>query len=329
MLCSDDGVPHHHIQAFVNSLAPRRIVQHRFPGGERVKTRRWKEDLEDWAIEHGIGADAAVIAFGGGAVLDLVGFFAATYARGIVLLVVPSTLLSMADGAFGGKWAVNAHGMKNMIGTVYHPHAVLINPELLTSLPSRQIRAGLAEAAKHALLDSRGSVERLFASWDRCLRYDLSALETTIAGSLAVKRRFCSGSSHRRHLLNLGHTVAHALEALEGPELLHGEAVAIGMSVEAQLGRARGVVSQTVVEVAQEIVERVISRPVLKKSWNILEWKACLAHDKKNVNGQPHAVWMRDVGVPYVFEDRLTVGLESSEIDDAFDLVRTVTGMDE
>jgi 3-dehydroquinate synthase len=227
----------------------------------------------------------------------------------------------MADASFGGKCGVNAKGIKNVVGTMYHPRAILINVEFLQSLPSHQIASGLAEIAKHALLDSKYFVKEFFSSWDACLNGDLPCLEKVIAHSVAVKARFCSMGKEYRHFLNLGHTVAHALEGLEGPKLSHGVAVAIGLLVEAMVGLKRGVVSQEVVDVTRKIAACVLPSRPLAGGWDLDAWKRILVLDKKNVLGQPHVVWIRTIGELYTLNGSAAIPLEMAEVEYAYGLL--------
>ena len=325
MICFDRGIPRVEIDAFQKRLGIPNHLMHELPGGEEGKTREMKGSLEDWALRSHIGADSSVIAVGGGATLDLVGFFASTYGRGLPLFFIPSTLLAMADACFGGKCGVNVDGYKNMIGTIYHPHSILIQPSLLRSLPQHQMAMGLAEMGKHALLDSSEHLSCLLTAWKSCLSHDLPLLEQLIVQSLGVKER-CIATASNRHLLNLGHTFAHALEALEGPRLSHGAAVSIGLYVEAFIGFQRGVVSQEVVDGTSEILCRVVSDRPFIEEWDCEALKRALAKDKKNIDGQPHVVWLQKIGQPYTLSGKYTIPLESSEIDDAYVLLRRFRG---
>ncbi len=324
LLCLDQGVPLLDLQRLKDSLQLHTAFEYGVLGGERVKTREAKAALEDWSLSKNLGADTCVIGVGGGATLDLVAFFAATYARGLPLVLVPSTLLAMADASFGGKCGVNVQGIKNMVGTIYHPQEIIINVDLLHTLSSQQMASGMTEIAKHALLDSHQFVEQLFSSWDACLHHDSSCLEQVIAQSLAVKARLCAHSKDTRHFLNAGHTVAHALEALEGPRLPHGIAVAVGLYVEAMVGMRREVVAKDVVDAARDIFLRVVPDHPLSGGWDLGDWKQILAHDKKNVGGRPSVAWIQTIGKPYILNGQSTVPLEWVEVEHAYDLLRSL-----
>ncbi len=216
------------------------------PAGETQKTLATVEAVYDELITRRAERGAAIIALGGGVVGDLAGFTAATYLRGVPLIQVPTTLLAQVDAAIGGKTGVNHPRAKNMIGAFYQPLRVVIDPAVLLTLSDRLFREGLGEVAKYgAILDAD-----LFALLeDRAadlLRRDPALLCEVIGRCAQIKARIVSEDEREggeRILLNYGHTIGHALEALTGySALLHGEAVWLGMAVEAQVARAMGVV---------------------------------------------------------------------------------------
>ncbi len=213
------------------------------PSGEAQKTRaRWTE-LTDRMIDRGVARDAAVVALGGGVIGDLAGFVAATYMRGLPVVQVPTTLLAMVDASVGGKCAVDTPGGKNLVGVIRQPRLVACDPLVLGSLPPEAYRAGLAEAVKHGAIADRDYFESIRDHADALLGRDPTALAELIAGSVQIKAGVVSADPEEtgaRQALNFGHTVAHALETLSGYRLAHGDAVAIGMGIEAELGEAAG-----------------------------------------------------------------------------------------
>jgi 3-dehydroquinate synthase len=222
------------------------------PPGEREKTRaRWAE-LTDAMLAAGCGRDAGVVALGGGVVGDLGGFVAATYMRGIPIVQVPTTLLAMIDASVGGKTGVDTPAGKNLVGAFHDPAAVVADPEVLGTLPERELRAGLAEAIKHGIVADAQYLERTLADLPAITGTGPSALgprrgpvlERLIARSVEIKAdvvRRDARESGVRKVLNFGHTVGHAVETLSGWTLLHGEAVAIGMVAESALAERIGV----------------------------------------------------------------------------------------
>jgi 3-dehydroquinate synthase len=215
-----------------------------FPAGEWNKSRDSWADLSDALLAARFGRDAAVIAFGGGVAGDLAGFVAATYLRGVPWVQVPTTLLAMIDASVGGKTGVDVPAGKNLVGAFHQPKLVLEDIALLGTLPRVQVAAGAAEAVKHAVIADAGYGAQLQSDAAAILARDLAALERAVARSVAIKAGVVARDEKEaglRQVLNFGHTVAHAVEAHTGYELLHGEAVAIGMSVEASLAETLGI----------------------------------------------------------------------------------------
>lgn len=220
---------------------PARLIT--FPAGEWNKTRETWSSLTDELLEGGIGRDGAVVAVGGGVVGDVAGFVAATVLRGIPYAQVPTTILAMIDSAIGGKTGVDTTHGKNLVGAFHQPRIVIADVDTLTTLPPVHRAAGMAEAIKHGLIADAPYLEFLVNERDRILEADPSVLLETVRRSMEIKASVVSGDERergRRAILNFGHTVGHAIEAVCRYEVLHGEAVAIGMTVEATLGEHLG-----------------------------------------------------------------------------------------
>jgi 3-dehydroquinate synthase len=215
-----------------------------FTAGEARKTRETWGLVTDAMLEAGCGRDTGVVAFGGGVPGDLGGFVAATYMRGLPLVQVPTTLLAMIDASVGGKTGVDTAAGKNLVGAFHQPRCVVADPELLQSLPEAHLRAGAAEAVKHAAIADAGYLDWIEANADRLLAADPQGLCELVVRSVEIKAEIVARDAREagpRKLLNFGHTIGHAIEALSGYALLHGEAVAIGMVEEARLGERLGV----------------------------------------------------------------------------------------
>ncbi len=214
-----------------------------FPAGEWNKVRETWGAVCDQLVDAGIGRDGAIVALGGGVAGDLAGFAAATLHRGIPYVQVPTTVLAMVDAAVGGKVGLDLPAGKNLVGAFHPPRLVLADIETLTTLPRNQIAAGCAEAIKHGVVadaEYAGAVGHAAAA---CLARSPAALEPLVERSIRIKAEIVAADtleSGRRQILNFGHTVGHALEACGGFSLLHGEAIAIGMAVEASLAEAAG-----------------------------------------------------------------------------------------
>lgn len=230
----------------------------RFPAGEWNKSRPIWGDLCDRILRAGFGRDSAVIALGGGVTGDLAGFVAATYMRGIPIVQVPTTLLAMLDSSVGGKTGLDTSVGKNLIGAFHQPAAVLIDPQTLTTLPAPQLAAGLAEAVKHGLILDESYFDEVAAGLSAVFERETRLLARLIARSVELKAGVVSRDDREkgyRAVLNFGHTVAHAQEALSGYGWLHGEAVAAGMVAEARIGEAVGVTAEGVAERVRSVLE--------------------------------------------------------------------------
>jgi 3-dehydroquinate synthase len=202
-------------------------------------------------LENGLDRKSTVIALGGGVVSDMAGFAAATYMRGINWICVPTTLLSMVDASVGGKTGFDLPEGKNLIGAFYPPKLVLADPSLLLTLSERELRSGMAEAVKHGII----SDPELFAICNRGMDWVKDNLEEVVKRAIAVKIKVIEEDPYEKGIraaLNLGHTVGHAVELVSRFELRHGEAIAIGMAVEAAYAARVGLSTQGLVDAVQD-----------------------------------------------------------------------------
>jgi len=230
-----------------------------FPAGEWNKVRDTWADLCDRMIAAGIGRDAAVVALGGGVAGDLGGFVAATLYRGIPYVQVPTTVLAMVDASVGGKTGIDLPAGKNLVGAFHAPRFVLADIDTLSTLPRNQIASGCAEAIKHGVVADAAYADEVGHGAAACLARAPEALGPIVERSIRIKRAVVAADERehgRRQILNFGHTVAHAVEARSGYALLHGEAVAIGMVVEATLAETLGVARAGTRRRVLELVER-------------------------------------------------------------------------
>jgi len=204
-----------------------------FPPGETNKRFEHVEALAERMVEAGADRSSALIAFGGGIVNDTGGFLASIFMRGIPVIQIPTTLLAQVDAAVGGKTGVNLRCGKNLIGTFHQPRAVLIDPEVLDTLPEREYRAGLFEVIKHGVIASPGLFEMMDRRRADVFAHHPDVIDRMVSESVRIKAEVVSADekeSDLRRILNFGHTIGHALEAETGySRLLHGEAVGFGM----------------------------------------------------------------------------------------------------
>ncbi len=224
--------------------APRRIELFVVPAGEASKSRREWGLLTDAMIARGLGRDTLVVALGGGVIGDLAGFVAATYARGVPVVQVPTSLLAMVDSSVGGKTGVDTPAGKNLVGAFHWPALVVVDPSLLATLPVQHWRSGFAEILKHGAIASEAHFRSAATLAPSLPNVDASALEALIAESIRIKVGIVARDETERgprRSLNAGHTLAHAFERASRFEIAHGEAVSMGLVLEAALGERLGV----------------------------------------------------------------------------------------
>lgn len=252
LIVTDENVAKFHLAKIesifrASGCEPKSIV---IPAGEAHKNLETVSYLWKSFLEHGLDRKSTVIALGGGVIGDMGGFAASTYMRGVNWIAVPTTLLSMVDASLGGKTGFDLPEGKNLIGSFYPPKLVLADPGFLLTLSDRELRSGTAEVVKHGII----SDPELFALCSRGLVWVKDNLELVVKRAMAVKIQVIEEDPYEKGLraaLNLGHTVGHAVELVSRFELLHGEAIAIGMVTEAKYAERIGV-AQT--GVADEII---------------------------------------------------------------------------
>lgn len=252
-----------------------------FPPGEKYKTRQTKEHLEDTLLNAGYGKDTVIVGLGGGVVTDIAGFLASTFCRGVDLILIPTTLVAMVDAAIGGKNGVNTPLGKNMIGTIYHPKQVIINSSFLQTLPEKELYNGKVEIMKLGLIADPYLLDH-----------------ADIARALEIKRRLVALDTNDqgiRRLLNLGHTIGHALESLSSYEMSHGEAVASGIRIECECAFRLGLLEKESWEIIQTLFPKV---PLAYSREAILE---TLKFDKKSQGGLPRFVLLKQIAEPLSF----------------------------
>lgn len=269
------------------------------PAGERSKTLRSVSNILDELIRAGFERRSTLVALGGGVIGDLTGFAAAIYLRGIPFIQVPTTLVAQVDSSVGGKTGVDHSLGKNLIGAFHQPRAVLIDPDTLRTLPKREWVGGLAEVIKYGMIADEPFFAYLEKHMEALLRVEPEPVVQIIKRSCEIKAQVVAEDereSDRRRVLNYGHTIGHALEALGGyRSLIHGEAVAIGMVQEADLARHLGICGQEVVDRLRGLVRAAgLPDAMPKVSFSAL-WNA-MQHDKKVAGGTVYGVWPERVG---------------------------------
>jgi 3-dehydroquinate synthase len=251
-------------QALVAALSARlpNVARYALPAGEGCKSLAEVERTCQWLAERGYDRGAAVVGIGGGAASDHAGFAAAVYLRGIEFATVSTTLLGMVDASVGGKTGVDLPAGKNLVGAFHQPRAVLIDLGFLDTLPRREAAAGMAEVVKAGLIADADLLARIErdAESDADRPYAPDSLAASVAAAVKVKVDVVTCDEReagRRAILNFGHTIGHALEAESAYDLLHGEAVSLGMIAALAFGAARGVTDPALPARAARLLARL------------------------------------------------------------------------
>jgi 3-dehydroquinate synthase len=288
-----------YLQKVKLALQGARVAEIIVPDGEQAKSWQTLNHVFDALLGARCGRDTLIVALGGGVVGDLAGFAAAVYQRGVAFLQVPTTLLAQVDSSVGGKTAINHALGKNMIGAFHQPLAVISDVATLDTLPERELRSGLAEVIKHGLALDPAFFEWLESNIEKILEKDPRALAHAVRRSCELKARVVAEDereSGARALLNFGHTFGHAIEAATGyGAWLHGEAVAAGMVMAAELSALMGYVKKTDVSRVRTLLQRAglpVSGPALDPE-RLLE---LMALDKKAAKGKTRFVVLEAMG---------------------------------
>ena len=285
----------------LNSAAEMALPLHTMlvPAGEQYKNLNTANRLYGKMIQQRIDRKGLVIALGGGVIGDLAGFVAATYERGIRFVQVPTTLLAQVDSSIGGKVGVNHQLGKNMIGAFKQPQFVLVDPSVLTTLPMRELRSGLAEIIKVGIIWDHNFFNYLEEHVHDILRQEAITLKYIIRRSCQVKAQVVAEDEFEkglRAILNFGHTTAHAVETLTGyTQYTHGEAVAIGMVVAARLAHAMGMITADSLHRIIRLLKK-FEMPVYLPTCQPADLMNLMEADKKAVSGQIHFILPTEIG---------------------------------
>lgn len=285
---------------------------HVVPAGEASKS--WSElaRLTDWLLHHEIERSDTIFALGGGMIGDLTGFAASIVKRGCDFVQLPTTLLAQVDSSVGGKTAINTAAGKNLIGAFHQPRFVLIDPQVLATLPDREMRSGYAEVVKYGLIDDLAFFNWCKTNGEAVLAQDAAALDHAILTSVAAKARIVGEDERetrdRRALLNLGHTFGHALEADTGfgERLLHGEAVGVGMVLALRYSARLGLCDIADADQLAAHFQQCGMAVTLRGAGVTADGKALVAHmrhDKKMTGGTLPFLLARGIGATFVSHD--------------------------
>jgi pentafunctional AROM polypeptide len=336
VLVTDTNIAPHYVptfQKFFQSEVSRtssgsRLLNYQVAPGESSKNRSTKSAVEDWLLSQGCTRDTVIIALGGGVIGDMLGFVASTYMRGIRFVQVPTTLLAMVDSSIGGKTAIDTPLGKNLIGAFWQPERIYIDLQFLETLPKREFINGMAEVIKTAAIWNETEFAALEENADVIMKILDSTVESIntkgrfaeishilkriVLGSVKVKAHIVSSDEREgglRNILNFGHSIGHALEALLTPQILHGECVAVGMVKEAELSRFLGVLPPGAVARLSKCIssyglptslkDKIIRKRTANKNYSVDELLSTMSIDKKNDGMKKKIVLLSAIGTTY------------------------------
>ena len=276
------------------------------PEGEKSKSVKTAFHLIEKIARHDVFKRPFIVAFGGGVIGDLAGFVAATYKRGVPYVQVPTSFLAQIDCAIGGKVAIDLKFGKNLVGAFYQPRCVYSDVALLSTLPQRQLRNGLAEAIKYGIIDDPKLFDYIESHCEKLLRGNLNSLLKVVVKSSQIKAKVVSQDEKEtkgiRTILNFGHTVGHAIEAAGQYRVYqHGEAIALGMRIASRISRDLGMLSQK----NFERIDGLLTKAGLPKTIQKIKVNQILKmmkHDKKFIAGKNRFVLAKQIGKVHVVE---------------------------
>jgi len=276
------------------------------PAGERYKTSRSIQKIYDAALAHRLERQGAMVALGGGVIGDMTGFAAATWLRGIGVVQVPTSLLAMVDASIGGKTGINHPQGKNLIGAFHQPRLVMMDPEVLATLPLRELRAGMAEVIKYGMIWDADLFAQLESApaLDQRRHYPPELLHTILHRSCQAKANVVAQDEKEaglRAILNYGHTIGHAVESLcHYRGVNHGEAVALGMVAVGHIGVALGYLTAAEQQRQVALIQKVGLPTRLPNHLNLDDILTALQADKKVQDGQVRFILTRGIGSAFV-----------------------------
>ncbi|MFO7304551.1 MAG: 3-dehydroquinate synthase [Gammaproteobacteria bacterium] len=306
LIVTNETIAPLYLATLERALGSRRVAHVILPDGEQHKTLQTLSRIFDALIEARMNRDSAVLALGGGVVGDMAGFAAACYQRGIDYVQVPTTLLAQVDSSVGGKTGVNHPRGKNMIGAFHQPRCVIADISTLRTLSEREYRAGLAEVVKYGLIYDADFLAWLEREADALAKRDESAISYAVQRSCEIKALVVAADEREsglRAILNLGHTFGHAIETATGYDAwLHGEAVAAGMCIAADLSARLGWISAQDRERAVDLLAR-LALPTQAPKIGAARARALMGMDKKVLDGRIRLVLLRALGKADVVGD--------------------------
>ncbi len=294
--------------------------------GEQSKNENEKRKIEDFLFSRQFPKDGALILLGGGALLDLGGFVASTYLRGIPFFSIPSTLLAMVDASIGGKTAINTRWGKNLLGTIYHPHAIFVDFSFLSTLSDSLFRDGLSEIWKIALVWDKELYEWILQhqnKWrEKERNFFYGIIERSIVNKLTITQQD-EEEKGIRHLLNFGHTIGHALETASGFTLSHGEAVALGMIAEIEISSSFPLISQDKKDLIYTHLSQFQMIPNFPSIFCHQTFYTSLYQDKKRKKRKLDMVLLQDIGKATLASQK-NITIEPSQVESSLAQIEKV-----
>ena len=292
------------VKNFFNDLEKKNIHFTYLKCGEKIKKINYYEKIYEKLLSKGIDRNSILVCIGGGTLGDLCGFIASTILRGVEYKLIPTTLLSQVDSSIGGKNGINSKYGKNLIGSFYQPNEVIIDTKFLKMLPFREIKSGYAEIIKHALIKDKNFFNWLDKNYNKIFNLNTAVLENAILKSIMIKLWYVKNDPkeklinfNSRAILNFGHTIGHSLETFYNynSKLNHGEAISIGMLIEAKISNKLGYLSKIDLNKIEEHFKNAKLKLSDKniKNYNLLN---IIKKDKKNMNGNINIILLKSIG---------------------------------
>ncbi len=272
--------------------------------GEKSKSLKTIEKLTSMLSKKNFSKSDTLVAFGGGVIGDITGLLASLYMRGVTFINIPTTLLAMCDASIGGKNGVDTEDGKNILGTIYQPHAVIIQPKYLKSLPLKEIKNGMAEAIKMAIIKDKKMFNFIEQNREKILKKEILTLKKIITRCGEIKSEIVENDEKdtgSRHILNYGHTIGHAIERASNYTIEHGKAVALGIGYENQIALNKKTIQKSEVDRIQKIFnDFALTEKVKKVSMKKLH--AGILHDKKRKNDTIHLYLPTSIGSAQAYD---------------------------
>ena len=319
MIITDSNVAPLYLKKIVDTLTGFTVVSYVVEAGEQAKSLEHFAKIISFAISEGLDRSSVVLALGGGVVGDLAGFVAAVYMRGIAFVQLPTTILAH-DSSVGGKVAINHPLGKNLVGAFYPPKLVVYDTSFLATLPIREVRGGLAELVKHALIADKKFADWLSANAEELLNLNLLRLSEALFQGIKVKAAIVQKDEKEqgvRAFLNYGHTFAHVVEIISNYSYSHGEAVAIGMAFASRLAYRLGMIDKSVDQYTRTLLERFSLPTAISGDYGIAEMLNIMMRDKKFIHDRIRMVLPTAIGQVIIQE-----GLEKKNIAEVLEEIK-------